>query len=277
MSFAVWDFIFQLSRFQIRSSGGFYLCRTNPPREPYTPPTGPVLCSAGVVSLPWAQTATQGQTGPSLRFLSKNEVTPPPKGGGAGYRLFGSLGFSRREARCFSAGKEGRFVSEGFSRQLPLATAGHNWLTRAQQGPFGASVVSFPYLVLKTAHRATQGRVWFWPTDWRFSGGSPSLSEIPYKNSGRRKKHLCHAFGNPSRLSSLSRASVFQNRREKIAFLCLAAQILRCQRRTPGRMLHGIFAHKQRTRPFHGRVLIYDHAFPRKAPTRNETRLVLPQ
>lgn len=25
----------------------------------------------------------------------------------------------------------------------------------------------------------------------------------------------------------------------------------------PGRMLHGIFAHKQRTRPFHGRVLVY--------------------
>ena len=98
------------------------------------------------------------------------------------------------------------------------------------------------------------------PARWRFSGGSPSLSEIPYKNSGRRKKHLCHAFGNPSRLSSLSRASVFQNRREKIAFLCLAAQILRCHSRTPGRMLHGIFAHKQRTRPVLGRVLISPHS-----------------
>ena len=107
---------------------------------------------------------------------------------------------------------------------------------------------------------AAQGRVWFLPACWRISGGSPSLSEIPYKNSGRRKKHLCHAFGNPSRLSSLSRASVFQNRREKIAFLCLAAQILRCHSRTPGRMLHGIFAHKQRTRPVLGRVLISPHS-----------------
>ena len=36
----------------------------------------------------------------------------------------------------------------------------HNWLTRAQQGLSGASVVSFPYLAVKTAHRATQGQVW---------------------------------------------------------------------------------------------------------------------
>ena len=33
------------------------------------------------------------------------------------------LNFHQREARCFSAGKDGYFVSEGFSRQLPLATA----------------------------------------------------------------------------------------------------------------------------------------------------------
>ena len=39
----------------------------------------------------------------------------------------------------------------------------HNWLTRAQQGGFAASLVSFPYLAVKTAHRATQGRVWFSP------------------------------------------------------------------------------------------------------------------
>ena len=29
----------------------------------------------------------------------------------------------------------------------------HNWLTRLQQGVFGASLVSFPYPALKTAHR----------------------------------------------------------------------------------------------------------------------------
>ena len=58
---------------------------SKPPQGPHTPPTGPVWGFAGVVSLPWAQTATQGQTGPSLRFLSKIEFTPPPKGGGAGF------------------------------------------------------------------------------------------------------------------------------------------------------------------------------------------------
>ena len=56
------------------------------------------------------------------------------------------LNFRQREARCFSAGKDGYFVSEGFSRQLPLATAAHNRLTRLQQGRSGASLVSFPYL-----------------------------------------------------------------------------------------------------------------------------------
>ncbi len=39
----------------------------------------------------------------------------------------------------------------------------HSWLTRLQQERFGASVVSFPCPVLKTAHRATRGRVWFSP------------------------------------------------------------------------------------------------------------------
>ena len=37
----------------------------------------------------------------------------------------------------------------------------HNWLTRAQQGGFAASLVSFPYLAVKTAHGGTRGRVWF--------------------------------------------------------------------------------------------------------------------
>ncbi len=53
------------------------------------------------------------------------------------------LNFHQREARCFSAGKDGYFVFEGFSRQLPLATAAHNWLTRPQRGRSGASLVLF--------------------------------------------------------------------------------------------------------------------------------------
>ena len=35
-----------------------------------------------------------------------------------------------------------------------------NWVTLAQQGLFGASLVPFPYPASKTAHRATQGQVW---------------------------------------------------------------------------------------------------------------------
>lgn len=42
-----------------------------------------------------------------------------------------------------------------------MATAGHNRATLAQQGLSGASLVSFPYPDLKTAHRVAQGRVWF--------------------------------------------------------------------------------------------------------------------
>ena len=44
---------------------------------------------------------------------------------------------------------------------LGLALLVHSWATLAQQGRSGASVVSFPYLAPKIAHRATQGRVWF--------------------------------------------------------------------------------------------------------------------
>ena len=40
----------------------------------------------------------------------------------------------------------------------------HNWLTRAQQGGFAASLVSFPYPAHKIAHRLSQGRVWFLPS-----------------------------------------------------------------------------------------------------------------
>ena len=97
-------------------------------------------------------------------FSHQNELTPPPLGGGARYRLFGLLVFSRREARCFSAGKDGYFVSEGFSWQLPwqllLTTGSHGsnevglglcWCRsppRPQnrtQGHTGPSLVSPPF------------------------------------------------------------------------------------------------------------------------------------
>ena len=51
----------------------------------------------------------------------------------------------------------------------------HNWPTRLQQGWSGASVVSLPYLALKIAHRATQGRVLLQRLFLlAFLGGSPA-------------------------------------------------------------------------------------------------------
>ena len=122
---------------------------------PHTAPTGPVRGFGGVVPLPGSQNRTQGRTGASLFFLPKTSLPLPLKGEGLGIVCcLVRLVFSHREARCFSAEKDGYFVSEGFSRQLPMATAAHNCPTRLQQGLFGASVVSFPYPALKTSHRA---------------------------------------------------------------------------------------------------------------------------
>ena len=69
------------------SSGGFLLLLSKPPQEPHAGPTGLVWSFGGVVSPPGSQNRTQGRTGASLVFLPQNEFTPPPKGGGAGYRL----------------------------------------------------------------------------------------------------------------------------------------------------------------------------------------------
>ena len=110
----------------------------------HTGPTGTVTRFAGVrFPLLGPQNRTQGHRGSSFSLHSE---FPPPPFGGRGWvsPVLGLLVFSRREARCFSAGKDGYFVSEGFSRQLPLATAAHNCPTRLQRGGEPASLVSFP-------------------------------------------------------------------------------------------------------------------------------------
>ena len=82
------------------------------------------------ISLSWAQTATQGQTGPSLRFLSKNEVTPPPKKGGWLSSFLGSSSLPY----SFTTG------SHGSNR----ACLGYRWcrfptqLSKPHTGPYGA-------------------------------------------------------------------------------------------------------------------------------------------
>ena len=57
-----------------------------PQQEPHAGPTGLVCSFGGVVPLPGLQNCTQGRTGPGL-ISPQNELTPPPKGGGAGYHL----------------------------------------------------------------------------------------------------------------------------------------------------------------------------------------------
>ena len=189
MSFAVWDFIFQPFLFQIRSSGGFYLCRTNLHRS-LTPLQQALFC-APLVSFPYpvpktAHRAAQGR----VRFFSP-EGAPPPKGGGAGF--CSSLGFRVLLGSCL---------------WQPLATTGSHgpnraglllrWCRSPTQSPDRPQI-------------AAQGRVWFLPACWRISGGSPSLSAIPYKNSGRRKKYLCPTFLKWNQLSPSSHASVSSN------------------------------------------------------------------
>ena len=61
---------------------------------------------------------------------------------------------------------EGRGIA--FLGFVGIALLVHNWLTRLQQGLFGAALVSLPYLAFKIAHRAAQGRVWFRLAGWRF-------------------------------------------------------------------------------------------------------------
>ena len=98
----------------------------------HTAPTGPVTRLADVVPLLRPLTGHKSPHRAEFGFSCQNELTPPPKGGGAGYRL-------------------------SWVGRVTLLV--HNGATAAQQGWSGASLVSFPYLAFKIAHRATQGRV----------------------------------------------------------------------------------------------------------------------
>ena len=115
------------------SSGVFRLPWIRP-QLPHTAPTGPVTRLAGVVPLPGPQNRTQGCTGPSFGFLSRTSSPLPLKGEGLGIIFLGFVWFTLLV---------------------------HRRLTLAQQGLSLVSLVSFPYLAFKTAHRATRGLVLF--------------------------------------------------------------------------------------------------------------------
>lgn len=87
-------------------------------------------CSFPYPASKTAHRATQGR----VLFFPQNELTPPPKGGGAGYRL------------------------SWVGRVCPARSKlGHVGPT----GPVRGFAGVVPHPALKTAHRATQGRVWF--------------------------------------------------------------------------------------------------------------------
>ena len=119
------------------------------------------LSGAALVSFPARPSKPHtGSHRGEFGFSLQNEVTPPPKGGGAGYHLTWLAGILMRRSPVLFRRKRRILRIRGLLSAVALATAGHNRLTRLQRGLSGASLVSFPYPALKTAHRATQGRVW---------------------------------------------------------------------------------------------------------------------
>ena len=81
-------------------------------------------------------------------------VQPPP---GPAFFLF--LPIPQFFSATSLSGGEISFLSPGGVAAAPGFT--HNWLTRLQRGREPIPLVSFPYPALKTAHRRSQGRVWF--------------------------------------------------------------------------------------------------------------------
>ena len=197
MFFGVWDFIFQLSRFQIRSSGGFLPLPSKPPQEPHAGPTGPVWSFGGVASLPRPLTGHKSPHRGEFVFPPQNEFTPPPKGGGAGYHLTWLAGILMQRSQVLFRRKRRILRIRGL---LSAVACDNCWPQLPHTAPtarvWGLAGVPHLYPVPKSAHRAAQGRVWFSPAYWRFSGGFPSLSAIPYKNSGRRKNTSALLFKN---------------------------------------------------------------------------------
>ena len=143
---------------------------SKPPRGPHTASTGRVRSFPDVVPLPGPQNRTQGCTGPSFGFLSRTSLPLPLKGEGLVFVQFWVV------LVCWTR-----------PQRPHTAPTARVW---------GLAGVPHLYPVPKSAHRAAQGRVWFSPAYWRFSGGFSSLSAIPYKNSGRRKNTSALLFKN---------------------------------------------------------------------------------
>ncbi len=101
----------------------------------HTGPTGPVWGFAGVVSLSCPQTGQKSSHRGEFGFSPQNELTPPPKGGGAGYRL-SWVGPAR--SQLGHAGPTG--LVWGFAGVTPLSG-----LQNRTQGHTGPNLVSPPF------------------------------------------------------------------------------------------------------------------------------------
>ena len=138
----------------------FHLCRTNLHRSPTQLQQG--RSGASVVSFPYLafKTAHSASQGELWFFVSQNEVTPPPKGGGAGYRLSWVRRIRPARSKLGHARPTGPVRGFAGVVLLPSHLTGHKSPHRAGFG--------FGLLAGASLRRA-------------------SLFEIPYKNSGRRK------------------------------------------------------------------------------------------
>ena len=111
------------------------------------------------VSLPWSKNLTQGHTEPSFFFCSKNEFTPPPKGGGAGV-LSCSAHFLVMRSPILFRGKSIRLLSAGAfgnccSQPARTPPTGPVWgiagvrfptqLSKPHTGPHGAEFGFTPF------------------------------------------------------------------------------------------------------------------------------------
>ena len=123
----------------------------------HTGPAGLVWGFAGIVSLTWLSKSHTGPHRVEFVFSPKNELTPPPKGGGAGYCL-------SRVCWFFHAEKPGAFPQEKTDTSYPRASLGsclgNCWSQTGHAVPTGpvwgfGGVV--PYPAFKIAHRAAQG------------------------------------------------------------------------------------------------------------------------
>ena len=122
---------------------GFRRCPRICPQLAHTPPTGPARNFGGVASLSGSQNRTQGRTGPSLVFLLQNKFTPPPKGGGAGYRFSWVCWVCLACSQLAHAGPTGPVTR--FAGVVPLL--GSQIRTQGHTGPssFSASFLETPW------------------------------------------------------------------------------------------------------------------------------------